>query len=90
MAKLLALTKIILKDGSLVERHSVFDATPAEAKQFDALKAARPATAEEVATAKEAAAVADGTAFLDPEDSFTSIKPASGAPGDPQSPPKGK
>lgn len=89
MAKLLALTKIIMEGDVVHERGTVFDATPAQAKQFDKLNAARPATADEIAVAKEAAAIADGTAYLEaaPVDS---VKPASGAPGDPQSPPKGK
>ena len=96
MAKMYALHQIILNDDTVVPRHTVFDATPAQAKQFDALKAARPATAEEVAAAKEAAAISDGTMFLEngpsPNDPSPAdnLKPASGAPGDPQSPPKGK
>lgn len=95
MAKLYALHQIILEDDKVVPRHTVFDATPAQAKQFDALKAARPATAEEINAAKEAAAIADGSAFAEgpsPNDPapVESVKPASGAPGDPQSPPKGK
>ncbi|MBI1620014.1 hypothetical protein [Aquamicrobium zhengzhouense] len=95
MAKMYALHQIILEDDKVVPRHTVFDATPAQAKQFDALKAARPATAEEVAEAKEAAAKADGSAFAEgpsPNDPSPAdnLKPASGAPGDPQSPPKGK
>lgn len=96
MAKLYALTQVLLGEDKLVPRHTVFDATPAQAKQLDALKAARPATAEEIALAKEAAAIEDGTAFLEngpsPNDPSPAdaVKPTSGAPGDPQSPPKGK
>lgn len=96
MAKMYALNQIILAEDKVVPRHTVFDATPAEAKSLDALKAARPATADEVAAAKEAAAIEDGTAFLEngpsPNDPAPaeSVKPTSGAPGDPQSPPKGK
>lgn len=95
MAKMYALHQIILEDDKVVPRHTVFDATPAQAKQFDSLKAARPATAEEVAAANELAAKADGSAFVEgpsPNDPTPapSVKPASGAPGDPQSPPKGK
>lgn len=95
MAKMYALNRIILEEDKVVPRHTVFDASPAQAKQFDALKAARPATAEEIALAKETAAIEDGTAFLegpspnDPEPT-DAVKPVSGAPGDPQSPPKGK
>lgn len=104
MAKLFALTQIILPDDVVVPRHTVFDATPAQAKQFDALKAARHATKEEIDAAKEAAAIADGTAFL--ENAETADRPAvdaqpvkgavdatmpdSGAPSDPQSRPKSK
>ncbi len=87
MAKMFALTQIIMPDGSMVARNTVFDATPAEAKQFDVLKAARPAMAEEVAAAAQAKAVADGTAFEEPADTKA---PPSGAPGDPQGVPKGK
>ena len=104
MPKLFALTQIILADDKVVARNSVFDATVAQAKQFDALKAARPATEAEIKAAEKAAAEADGTAFL--ENADTAARPSadsqpvkgevdvtmpdSGAPGDPQSKPKGK
>ena len=95
MPKLYALSRIILEDDKVVPRHTVFDATVAQAKQFDTLKAARPATEDEINAAKEAAAIANGSAFIEgpsPNDPAptTAMKPDSGAPGDPQSPPKSK
>ena len=65
MAKLYALTQIILKDDEVVQHNTVFDATVAQAKQFDALGAARPATEAEIKDAEKAAALKDGTAFLE-------------------------
>jgi hypothetical protein len=62
MAKLFAKQKI-LRGEEVIPARSVFDATPVEARQFDALKAARPATAEEVKAHAEAQAKADGVAF---------------------------
>lgn len=90
MAKMFAKTTILMPDDVLVAKGTVFDCTPAQAKQFDALKSARPATAEEIAFAAQAQAVADGTAFAEPELPLETAKPASGAPGDPQGSPKGK
>ena len=90
MAKMFAKTTIIMPDDVLVAKGTVFDCTPAQAKQFDALKSARPATAEEIAAAAQAQAVADGSAFAEPELPLDTVKPASGAPGDPQGAPKGK
>lgn len=77
MAKLYSLSEIILDADTVVPRHTVFDATPSQAKQFDALKAARPATADEVAAAKEAEAIKDGSAFL--ENMETAARPAADA-----------
>lgn len=99
MAKLFALTKIILppddknKEERLVAKGQVFNATPDQAKQFDGLKAARPATDEEIAAAKEAQAVADGTTFVAPAPSDPVLdQPAdtvtSTASGDPKALPK--
>lgn len=104
MPKLYSLTQIILAEDKVIERNTVFDATVAQAKQFDKLKAARPATEQEIKAAEKAAAEADGTAFL--ANAETAARPAvdaqpargavdismpdSGAPGDPQSKPKGK
>lgn len=104
MAKMFALTQIIMNDDEVVPRHTVFDATVAQAKQFDKLNAARPATEKEIKEAEKAAAIKDGTAFLEnvetaarPAVDATPVKgavditmPDSGAPGDPQSRPKGK
>lgn len=63
MAKMLAKTAILMPDGAMVAKGAVFDATPAQAKQLDALNAARPAMSEEVSAAARAQAAADGHAF---------------------------
>lgn len=88
MAKLYALTQIIMPDDTVVQRKTVFDATPLQAKQFDKLKAARPATAAEIDEAKTERAIEEGSRFPDPEP--TSKAPVSTAPGDPNGKPKGK
>ncbi|AUM72920.1 hypothetical protein [Paracoccus jeotgali] len=62
MAKLFSKTKII-RGEEVIPARTVFEATPSEAKQFDALKSARPATADEVKAHAEAQAKADGTTF---------------------------
>ena len=67
MAKMYAHTEILMPDGSLVAPKSVFDATPAQAKQFDKLNAARPATEDEIKAADEAAAIKNGLAFAEPK-----------------------
>lgn len=101
MAKLFALNKIILpatdKDGKeqLIDKGRVFDATPAQAKQFDAIKAARPATDAEIAADKEAKAIADGTAFVAPAPSDSVVEteadtPPAAVTGDPKGIPKGR
>ena len=99
MAKLFSLMKIIRhdKDGNeeIIPKRSVFDATSAEAKQFDALKSARPATAEEIAADKEQRDMDQGIAFQNPAPSDAVLNapaelPDSGAVGDPRSTPKGK
>lgn len=63
MAKLYSKTKIIRGD-KVIPKQTVFDATPSEAKQFDVLNAARPATADEVKAHAEAEAKANGKAFV--------------------------
>lgn len=98
MAKLFALSRIILpatdKNGEekIVLKGKVFDATPEQAKQFDALKAARPATADEIKDAKAENDKANGIVKVDDEAGRASEPglPASGAAGDPNSPPKPK
>ena len=89
MAKLYALHKILMPDGETIERKTVFDATPAQAKQFDKLKAARPATADEIKVAAEKQAAADGVTLDEPQLDLMP-KPASGAAGDPQGAMKSK
>lgn len=89
MAKMFALTSILMPDNTMVERRTVFTCTPAQAKQFDKLRSARPATPAEIEAADRAEAEANGTAFLR-EAAVEATKPASGAPGDPQGAPKGK
>ena len=64
MPKLYSLNKIVMPDNTVIPRRSVFDATVEQAKQFDKLGAARPATEDEIKAAKDAAAEADGTAFF--------------------------
>lgn len=99
MVKLYALNKILRGKDQVIDPavEPVFDATPDEAKQFDALKSARPATADEVAKAKDRAAKKDGTAFLASPEPVAASAPAaevdapeSGANGDPKSAPKGR
>lgn len=63
MAKLFAKTKII-RGEEVIPKNAVFDATPSEARQFDALKGARPATADEVKAHAQAEAKAKGKAFV--------------------------
>ena len=65
MAKLYAKNPIILEGDVTVNRGDVFDATPAQAKQFDHLNAARAATEAEIKAAAEADAIRNGTAFRD-------------------------
>lgn len=63
MAKLFSKMKIIMPGDVVIPARTVFDATPSEARQFDALKSARPATAAEIKAHAEAQAKADGSAF---------------------------
>lgn len=68
MAKMFAKNKILRRvDGveEVVPARTVFDATPTEAKQLDALQSARPATKAEIAAAAKAQAKADGTAYAE-------------------------
>lgn len=104
MPKLFSFNRISLADGTDVPPHTVFDASVADAKQFDKLGAARPATQAEIKAADDLKAEADGMAFLEevaiggtpgdatvaPEISATIEKPDSEAPGDPQSKPKAR
>ncbi len=62
MAKMFAKTQILMPEGVIVAKGSVFDATPAQAKQFDKLKAARAATEAEIAAAAAAEAAKNGQA----------------------------
>lgn len=63
MAKMYAKTEIVMPGDVIVPKGQVFDATPAQAKQFDHLNAARAATEAEVKAAAEADAIRNGTAF---------------------------
>jgi uncharacterized protein YjlB len=63
MAKLYAKHQIVLPGDVIVLPKSVFDATPAQAKQFDTLGAARPATAAEIKAAEVADAAKNGMAI---------------------------
>ncbi len=54
MPKLYAKNRIVMPDGSEIEPRTVFDATPEQARQFDHLNAARPATEAEIKKAKRA------------------------------------
>lgn len=54
MPKLFAKNRIIRPDGTVVEPHRVFDATPEQARQFDHLNAAQPAREDEIKAAKSA------------------------------------
>ena len=90
MAKLYAFHQIVLPDETVVPPKTVFDATPTQAKQFDKLGAARPATEAEILAAAEKKAAEDGVSFDEPQLPLAEAKPASGAPGDPQAAPKGK
>jgi hypothetical protein len=91
MAKMLAKTQIIMPDGKVVAKGTVFDATPAQARQFDALKSARQATPAEIEAADRQQAAAVGHDYTAPELPLGESKaPPSGAPGDPNGVPKGK
>ena len=99
MVKLYSKMKIIrhTKDGveEVIPKRTVFDGTPAEAKQFDALNSARPATAEEIEDDKERRDLDEGLTFQNPAPSDAVLEapaalPDSGAHGDPKSAPKGR
>ena len=84
MPKLFSLMQIVRqnKDGEeSIPAKKVFDATVAEAKDFDRIKAARPATKAEIEAAAEAQAIADGIAGGEPVK--VPATPASGAKSDP-------
>lgn len=63
MAKMFAKTQIIMPGDVIVPKGTVFDATPAQAKQFDHLNAARAATEAEIKAAEAARALKDGAAL---------------------------
>lgn len=67
MAKMFAKTAILMPDGSMVARRTVFDATPAQAKQFDALNVARQALPSEIEAAGRAQAIAEGREYDEPK-----------------------
>lgn len=103
MPKLFAKMKIIRVNKEVeevIEPRTVFDATVAEAKQFDALpnKPARPATADEIKAHDERVALDNGETFQAPAPSDPVLAdpepaapmPDSGASGDPKSAPKGR
>lgn len=60
MSKLYAKHQILMPEDVIVPAKAVFDATPAQAKQFDKLGAARPATAAEIKAAEAAEAAKNG------------------------------
>lgn len=60
MAKLFSKSQIIMPGDVTVPAKAVFEATPAQAKQFDKLGAARAATAAEIKAASEAEAAKNG------------------------------
>ena len=60
MAKLYAKHQILMPEDVIVPAKAVFDATPAQAKQFDKLGAARPGTAAEIKAAEAAEAAKNG------------------------------
>lgn len=62
MAKMFAKTRILMPDNVIVMPGSVFEATPAQARHFDHLNAARAATEAEIKAAETAQAKADGQA----------------------------
>lgn len=93
MIDLYAITGILMPDNVKVEPKTVFKATVRQAKQFDKLGAARPATEAEIKAHREAKAIANA---MDPDAPELELPapaaakaPPSGAPGDPQSNPKG-
>ena len=95
MPKMYALKAVhIDREGGRIEviaRRKVFSATVEQAKQLDALKAARPATAAEISAAKEEVEKAEGTFFTGSAASEPEVvekPPASGAANDPNTPPK--
>ena len=99
MVKLYSKMKIIrhTKDGveEVIPKRTVFDGPPAEAKQFDALNSARPATAAEIKDDKERRDLDEGLTFQNPAPSDAVLEapaalPDSGAHGDPKSAPKGR
>lgn len=60
MTKLYAKNQVIMPGDVIVPAKAVFDATPVQARQFDKLGAARPATAAEIKAAEAAEAAKNG------------------------------
>lgn len=87
MAKMFSLTQIIMPGDVIVPKGKVFTCTPEQAKQFDALNAARVATPAEIENADREQAAADGHEYVP---STETKAPPSGAPGDPLAVPKSK
>ncbi len=97
MPKLYALTNIVMPDDSLISPRRVFDATVEQAKQFDALNAARPATGEEIEDEKKLKAAEDGTSYFSADEMraaeptlTATAAPESIADNDPNAKPKGR
>ena len=63
MAKLYAKNQVIMPGDVIVPAKAVFDATPVQARQFDKLGAARPATPAEIKAAETAEAAKNGVAI---------------------------
>ncbi|MBB4120207.1 hypothetical protein [Martelella radicis] len=63
MAKMYALKKIILPNDTTIDRKSVFDATPALAKQLLSMNSARNATKGEITAAEAKAKEKAGNSF---------------------------
>ncbi len=62
MAKMFAKSRILMPGGEMIPKGGIFDVTPAQARQFDHLNAARAATEAEIKAAESAQAKADGLA----------------------------
>lgn len=94
MAKMFAKNKIIRQvDGveEVVLARTVFECTPSEAKQLDALGAARQASKAEIEKAAQLEARAQGVEHgAVPGEPFVEPAPASSIENDPKSAPKQK
>ena len=87
--KLYAL-KTIIRGNETIKPKTVFDAKGKEADDLRDLRAARPATVEEIRDAETATAIANGQ-YQPPVTTTAAdaVMPPSGAVGDPNSTPKG-